>query len=103
MLIAVGAVLFALFIVIFALIFSLFISFGAIILAGIFTIAVLIGYAISGQMEIVSLIFALGVMLILIGISTILLKWTINGSKELTKWFIDLINNRFRKKVRNND
>jgi len=103
MLIAVGAVLFALFITIFALIFTVVVTFGALFLAGVIAIGALIGAMIFGQLPFVTALFALGIVLVLIGVFGMLVKWTIVASREIMKWFIELINNKFRKKVKNNE
>lgn len=103
MLIAAGGLLFGLFMALIAIIFALIVTFGGLFIAAIIIIPTLIGLVISGNIQLVSALFGIGIMLILVGIFGMLVKWAFLGSTKLMEWFINLINNKFRKKVTNNE
>ena len=103
MLIVVGSIFFALFITIFAIMFSFIIAFGVSFFAILISTIALIGAIIFNQIPFVTGIFILGINFVLIGIFAMLTKWSIQVSKLITVRLIDLINNKFRKRVGNNE
>ncbi|MCL2383774.1 MAG: DUF1700 domain-containing protein [Oscillospiraceae bacterium] len=97
MLIAFGAVLFALFITIVAVGFSLMIAFGSLFVAAVLSVGAVIVAVITGQIPIPTGLLMLGVMLVLTGLFGITARWTVVGSQKVMKWFSGLIKKKFNK------
>ena len=105
MLIGVGGIAFGVVITILALIFALIVTVGSIFFAGIVSIIALIAASLTGKLPISTSIFCVGIALILIGFSTILIKWSIKIFKEMIVGSINILKNQVskRKETKNNE
>ena len=105
MLLAVGGILFAIVVTALALIFALFVTVGALLFASGASIVAFIWGVGSGTIGIAPALFGIGWALVFLGLFALLLKWTINVSREIITWGADLLKRELNKRRggKNND
>jgi uncharacterized membrane protein len=98
MLITVGAVAFAGVITLAALLFSLFMTVGALLVASIVGVVALIAAAFTGELPVATVMFSVGIALILVGLFWLLARWVFKVSKEIIVWSMNALKKRFLSK-----
>ena len=98
MLIGLGILMIAIFITVAALMFALILTAGSLLLFGGTFIIALTYMLIIGNLPVSTFLFFTGSSLILIALSSIFMKWSIEFSKDTTIWFINILKNQIDKR-----